>query len=333
MEVEISLIPPERAREAPGRPPTPPPKPGRRIVPGPPKESPEPHAGPAPSHGPPAPSPAPPPPEPGPPIDLSFDALAGEAKRRAAGDLRPDEVLERRLVPGKPSRFAGGADGLREEAERRADAAANVELGRVNPQLYDYLRAARDRLEPGATHLAEELPLGPAESTKGWGRGYLKRLDELHRGSARDLPQSPDDAFGKRPDILGGYNEAEHQASSGANERSAEVCLGVAPNHQVVVTLRRSSKLAALDELAVASFRAAGDARPVAPDVRPGLACYRVRISAFRMPPLPSIGLGLDKKGRPRLIYPLERITKVTVELESVDYGPAPRSSTLLRPR
>ena len=32
----------------------------------------------------------------------------------------------------------------------------------------------------------------------------------------------------------------------------------------------------------VEAFKSAGDARPVTPDVRPALACYRVAVSAFR---------------------------------------------------
>jgi hypothetical protein len=339
-DLEISLLEPPKPPVAPIEPSAPepanPPREGHRRSTPAPTSGPR-TPGPAPEASAPVPEtrPAQPSGTPAPrsgPIDLSFDVLAGDAKRRAAGEGHPDEALEQRLVPQpEPSGHGRGADDLRADAERRADAVANVELGRANPQLYDYLRAARDRLEDEATHLAENLPLGPKESTKGWGRGYLKRLDEIHQGRARDLPESPDDAFDRRPDILGGYNEAEHQARSGAEERTAEVCLGVTPGHPVVVTLQRSSKLAALDKLAVDSFRAAGDARPVATDVRTGVACYRVRISAFRMPPVPSLSLGLDKKNRPVVIYPLKRITKVTVELKSVDYGPTPRSSPLLR--
>ena len=61
-----------------------------------------------------------------------------------------------------------------------------------------------------------------------------------------------------------------------------------------------------------------GDARAVTPDVRPALACYRVTVSAFRMPPLPTVAIDLAKGS---IIYPLKRITKVTVELQSVDFG------------
>jgi hypothetical protein len=112
------------------------------------------------------------------------------------------------------------------------------------------------------------------------------------------------------------------QAASGAVERTAEVCLGVAPDHAVTVTLRRSSGNDALDRLAIESFRASADARPVAREVRPGVACYRVRIRAYRVPPTPSISLAWNHG--PKVIYPLKRMTEVSVELESVDYGAPP---------
>ena len=132
---------------------------------------------------------------------------------------------------------------------------------------------------------------------------------------------------GQHPDVLGAYHEAARQAESGAEQRAAEVCLGLAPNHDVVVTLRRSSGNAALDQLAVDSFHRAGDARPVTPDVRPSLACYRVAVSAYRLPPLPTVGLDLENL---RVLYPLKRITKVTVELESVDFGGTHEAPSLL---
>ena len=207
---------------------------------------------------------------------------------------------------------------LRVEAERRAEAVANVRAGRAHPLLFDFLRNARDLMTPEATRIAESLPLGAAETTKGWARGYLKGVADAHNGQFAPHARARRQTGGPRPDVLGGYNEAAHQAESGAEQRSAEVCLGVAPNHAVVATLRRSSGNAALDRLALASFQSAGDARPVTPDVRPALACYRVTVSAFRMPPLPSVGIDLASG---RLIYPLKRITKVTVELQSVDFG------------
>lgn len=319
---EISLPPerrraPERRLAEPGRTTSPPQTPSV-----PPSKPIEPSPGEPPSE---RPSP------PRRPINLSFDALADRAKQRATATPDSDEALDRLLVPApespaQPARRRPLAE-LRVESDRRADAVANVRVGRAPPLLFDFLRNARDLMTPEATRIAEALPLGPAETTKGWARGYLKGVAEAHSGRFAPPPGPEGTTGGPGPDVLGGYNEAAHQAESGAEQRSAEVCLGVAPNHAVVATLRRSSGNAALDRLAVASFQSAGDARPVTPDVRPALACYRVAVSAFRMPPLPTVGIDLASG---RIIYPLKRITKVTVELQSVDFGAKRDASSLL---
>ena len=201
-----------------------------------------------------------------PKVDLSFSALPNLAQQRVAS-ATPGEDLERFLAPPPlPAGRPRDVDQLRADFDRRVAAVENVRAGRAHPLHFDYLRGARDRLTAEATRLAEQLPLGPAESAKGWLRGYLGRVAEVNRGTARDLPESPrDDPFGPRPDVLGQYREMGRQAASGAVERTAEVCLGVAPDHAVVVTLRRSSGNAALDRLAIEAFRASADARPVAP--------------------------------------------------------------------
>ncbi len=169
--------------------------------------------------------------------------VAAEPGPAACRRARRRRGLDRLLVP--PPSQAGrprNIDQLRADFDRRVAAIENVRAGRAHPLHFDYLRGARDRLTAEATRLAEQLPLGPAESAKGWLRGYLGRVDEVNRGTARDLPESPrDDPFGPRPDVLGQYREMGRQAASGAVERTAQVCLGVAPGHAVVVTLRRSS--------------------------------------------------------------------------------------------
>jgi hypothetical protein len=353
IEISLSEAAPVAALTAPALSPAPPPvpspvpRPKVRATPGP---SPGPAGAPAtppppggePKAAEPAPPPAAPPPA-APPraappravprVELSFDALRDGAKQRAAGSSSAGETSEAPMVP-PPSLHGRLAPGeLRADAERSADAVENVRVGRAHPLLFDYLRGARDLLTPEATRIAESLPLGPGPTTKGWGRGYLGRVAAVNRHAAADLPEEPDPSIGgRRPDVLGGYREAERQAASGAEARSAEICLGVAPGRDVVVTLRRSSGNAALDRVALSSFESAGRARPVAADIRPGLACYLVRVSAFRMPPLPSISLGW-KKGHPDVIYPLKRITKVTVELESVDFGARRGPQSLVDPR
>jgi hypothetical protein len=240
----------------------------------------------------------------------------------------PDEALERLLAPAPDPNGRRPLADLREEAERRARAEANVRGGRADPLLFDYLRDAQARLTPEATRIAEALPLGAGETTKGWARGYLGRVADARHGLFAPVRPADEPFGGPRPDVLGAYNEAEHQAEAGAERRTAEVCLGVAPDHAVVVTLRRSSGNAALDRLATDKFRSAGAARPVDARVRPSRACYRVQVSAYRVPPLPTVTFDLIKG---RVIYPLKRITKVTVDLESVDFGPKGDPPSLLR--
>jgi hypothetical protein len=265
-----------------------------------------------------APEPKAPPPT-GPPPDLSFDALTDRAKRRLDERRAPAEALEQLLAPAPDSRGPRPLAELREEADRRARAEANVRAGRADPLLFDVLRDAQALLTPEATRIAEALPLGPAETTKGWARGYLGRVADAQRGAFAPVRPTDEPFGGPRPDVLGAYDEAQRQAEKGAEQRTAEVCLGVAPDHAVVVTLRRSSGNAALDRLATESFRSAGAGRPVDARVPPSRACYRVQVSAYRVPPMPAVSIDLLKG---RIIYPLKRITKVTVDLQSVDFGP-----------
>lgn len=266
----------------------------------------------------------------GPAPDLSLDALADQTKRRLDARGDPAEALEQLLAPAPDRHGPRPLAELREEADRRGKAEANVRAGRADPLLFDYLRDAQKLLTPEATRLAEALPLGPAETTKGWARGYLGRVADAQHGAFAPARPADEPFGGPRPDLLGAYDEAQQQAEKGAEQRTAEVCLGVAPDHAVVVTLRRSSGNAALDRLATESFRAAGAGRPVDARVPPSRACYRVQISAHRVPPLPAVSIDLL---RGRVIYPLKRITKVTVDLQSVDFGPRDGPPNLLSPR
>ena len=265
------------------------------------------------------------------PPDLSFNGLAEAAKQRVAAVPNPLEDLERLLVPApEPTGKWRALTEVRAAAEREAGAVENVRRGRAHPLHFDYLRYARELIAAEAERAGDQLSLGASETLEGWARGYLDRLREVSQAGATDMPRLGDETGGHRPDVLGAINEAEIQAAAGAARRVAHVCLGVAPDHPVVVTLRRSSGNERLDQIAMASFRSAATARPLDSDVRPGLACYLVGVSAYRMPPLPALSLGW-KKGRPELIHPLKRMNKVTVELESVDYGAPKGPPSLLR--
>jgi hypothetical protein len=265
-------------------------------------------------------------------LDLSFDGLPAPRKQRLVNLPNPEEDLERLLVP--PPQWTDPRrtlDEIRAETERQEDAVANVRLGRAHPLHFDYLRDARDLLTTEAGHLGGQFLLGATEAVASWARGYLDGIADISgRKATRRLPTWADPVSGGRPDVLGAYTEAQSQAEDGATSRAAYVCLGVAPQHSVVVTLGKSSGNDRLDRLAIDSFRSAVTLRPVANDVRPGLACYAVRVSAYRMPPLPSMSLEWNN-GRPTLAYPLKRITKVSVELASVDYGVQVAPPSLLR--
>jgi hypothetical protein len=262
------------------------------------------------------------------PPSLSFDALADGTKAHLSDRRDPGEALEQLLAPAPDRSGRRPLGELREETERRARAEANVRAGRADPLLFDYLRDAQARLTPEATRIAEALPLGTAETTKGWARGYLGRVADAQHGAFAPLRPADEPFGGPRPDVVGAYDEAERQAEAGAERRTAEICLGVAPDHAVVVTLRRSSGNAALDRAALEAFRAAGAGRSPDARVPPSRACYRVSVSAYRMPPLPSMTIDFLNR---RIIYPLKRMTKVTVDLQSVDFGPPEGPPSLLR--
>jgi hypothetical protein len=262
-------------------------------------------------------------------VDLSFGALRDDIKGRFVGPPPPEGTLRAR--PGRPS-----VDEMRVEMERQQDAVANVDKGRVDPLLYDYLRGARSRFKQEAERLADDLSVGAGDAARGWGRGYLNTLRDVNRGVIGARTDRPPEAGGdarnetsRGADVLGQYVEAHRQAAAGAEERSAEVCVDVAAGRETAVSLRRSSGNAALDRLTVESFTKAAAARPVPPDARRGLACYELRISAFRMPPLPFISCSFDIGiSGPTCVWPYKKVTSVKGRLLSVDYPPADGGAT-----
>jgi hypothetical protein len=177
---------------------------------------------------------------------------------------------------------------------------------------------------------------------KSWQRGHLQRVDGINRGGADDRAELPGEGIdavrssrGQPPvtDLFAAYGEATREASDGAEERKAEVCLDMAPGKTPSPSLRRQSGNAALDRLVLDSFTRAIAARPVPPDVRTGLACYEVRLSAFRMPPGPIVSCGFDGGGV-SCVWPFKKITSVTGKLLSVDYvrgNPTAADRSLLR--
>jgi hypothetical protein len=66
--------------------------------------------------------------------------------------------------------------------------------------------------------------------------------------------------------------------------------------------------------------------------VRPYTACYELRISAYRMPPLPFFSCGFDLDGI-TCAWPFKKVTSVLGHLLSVDYGASPSTSLLRHAR
>ena len=271
------------------------------------------------------------------PIDLSIGALPDEMKGRLAG---PAPAVPEETLRVRPRRF--DVDELRVELERRQDAVANVDKGRTDPVLFDYLRGARSRFLEDAEKLADDLTIGPGDMVRAWGRGFVRTVEEVNRGTysveAQRAAGDPRNEKSAGADALGAYGHARRQAEAGAEQRRAEACVDVAPGREPRVALRRSSGNPALDRLTLESFTKSVAARPVPADARRGLACFELRISAYRMPPLPFISCGVGRAGL-TCVWPFKKVTNVRGRLLSVEYPPAdgggarPSPSLLRKPR
>jgi hypothetical protein len=250
--------------------------------------------------------------------DLSFGRLAPDVQSRLS--VSPSDAA---LVSGvrKPS-----VDELRAAHEREEAAIANVTAGRVDPLLYDYLRDARARFEDEATRIAEALPVTGGQAIRGWVRGLEQRVEEIHRGDRvadQVRPDLRDEAQRRRPDLAAAYDENRRQAEAGAEIRRVEICLDVVPGRDPGLTLRRASGNAALDRVALKSFTRSVSLHAVPLDARAGRACYEVRISAYRLAPMPGVSCSWGPKG-PTCVWPTKKVTQVTSQLLSVEYPPRP---------
>jgi hypothetical protein len=229
-------------------------------------------------------------------------------------------------------------DELLMERQREADAVANVQTGRADPVLYDYLRGAQVRVEDEARRIAEEIPFDARQTVRSWGRGLLRGVEDAHQDDAVAARVNPDlrsEAEKRRPDLAAAYDENRRQAEAGAEVRRVEICLDIAPGRGPTTTLRRASGNAALDRVALDAFVRSATARAVPPDARAGRACYQVRIAVYRAGPAPGLACDLNFGPHgPTCVWPLKKMTSVTTELLSVEYPSkpgAPAPSSLLR--
>jgi outer membrane biosynthesis protein TonB len=219
-----------------------------------------------------------------------------------------------------PSKFAARlAERTRDDAAR-----ANVAAGKVQPQLYDFLRDARRGFTPNPAALDADprAPNTVARSVAQWGkgvremyRGWRRQLDD----ERRRLDHDPDRRGA--PDILEHYNRMLESTARAVEPMDCLVCLVVRRDGPPEVVLTASSGNAEVDRAAVEALRRSANTRPVDEDVRPQKTCYRFRATVHRVPPIPIAGCAFDEVAlTASCYYPTKKLRKVTVNLESVDY-------------
>ena len=186
---------------------------------------------------------------------------------------------------------------------------ANVEAGRVDPLLYEYLRGARSRFQAGRGAAGRRAVrrsgrrcagLGPRLSEHG-PRREPRRDRRANRPGRRGQRRRTQRDVSRRRRAGPATARRTGKPAAGAEQRRAEVCVDVAAGRETAVSLRRSSGNAALDRLTRGVVHEGDRGAPRSADARRGLACYELRISAFRMPPLPFISCGFDIASRPDL--------------------------------
>lgn len=229
----------------------------------------------------------------------------------------PDaEAIARAGRPRGPTFSERLAARVRDDGAR-----ANVAEGKVHPAVYDLLRDARRDFQPTPEILADDprTPNTVARTLRQWGRWLMetghreladqnRRLREHH--AARRGKPPPDER-----------DRTDEKVVAAATPIACLVCLVLRPPAAPEVVLGASSGNDALDRQAMSAVRRAADNRPLEADVRAQRSCYRFEATVFRVPPLPVLGCATDEKGGVQCMYPMKKLMKTTVTLQSVDYG------------
>ena len=286
---------------------------------------------PAPPPSPVAAPPAPGPPRPGPPgrprarpsLALDFRAVDRLAQK---GVLGPGEagVITPAPAPPRPSTF-----GERLAARvREAGARRNVALGKVHPQVFDYMRDARKVFapDPQVVDLDPRAPNTVKSSVRQWGGG----LAEAYRSWRRDLDglrartRDDDPHRRNRPDILEHYNRILEGNRKGAEGIAAQVCLLVEPGATPRVELSKTSGNREVDQAAIDALTRAANRRQSELDLKKQRACYSFVVKVVRVPPLPMVGCQFDEvELTASCYYPLKKQMVISVGLDGVDYDVA----------
>jgi hypothetical protein len=327
LEIDILEAPPApapTAEPAPTPEPTPAPEPRARPAPAPRRQA---------VTAPPPPQPLPPeppardPPPPVPPrppvaLALDYDAVDRLTRKGVLDTPAPSEAPPPPPARPRPPSFSERlASVVREDGARR-----NVAVGKVHPQLFDYMRDAHKVFapDPKVVDLDPRTPNNVKNSARQWGSGlaeayrsWRRDLDDMNANRRRNDP----DRRGA-PDILAHYNRMLEGTKKGAAPIAAQVCLLVNPGAPARVELGKTSGNAEVDRAAVDALTRAAQRRAPDPDVKQQRTCYRFAVTVTRVPPLPVAGCMFDEVNlTASCYYPLKKAMTISVSLDSVDYG------------
>jgi hypothetical protein len=234
---------------------------------------------------------------------------------------RPEPGAAPPLPPPRGSTFSELlAARVRQDGARR-----NVALGKVHPQVFDFMRDARKVFapDPGTVDLDPRTPNSVKNSLKQWGGG----LREAYRSWRRDLDdlrarRRIDDPDRRRvPDILEHYERILEGNRKGAEAIASQVCLVLEPGASPRVELGESSHNAEVDGAALDALVRAARRRQPEPDLKRQRACYRFAVKVVRVPPLPVAGCMFDEvELTASCYYPLKKGMSISVSIDSVDY-------------
>jgi hypothetical protein len=201
----------------------------------------------------------------------------------------------------------------------------DVQQGRVHPRLYDIKRDAESFFSPswalarGDPHGLGSVGASVKEFVRGMGRKYVEALER------RAATKTPGDACS----AMGAFNDLLHADEGGRDVRlSCTVCITVGFGLEPQVAVLHGSGRRSFDELARQALLRATKRRAPAKGGDAVRACYRFVAKLQRVPPLPVIGGTFDESTLTgELFYPLKKILRTRVKLETVEALPGDRQS------
>ena len=204
----------------------------------------------------------------------------------------------------------------------------NVELGNVDPVLYDIGRSAERRLAPDWSLTRSDRHnlggVGPTskELLRVLGRTYADLLQQ-HRDAYRE-PAGGREREPSMTQVLSNAMHGERTSDRGV-ALTCEVCVELTPGAKLRLTFGRRSGRRDFDRLArgalLRAARLRANLRPMAQARRNVRACYHLAARFFRLPPMPFVGGTFDENNlSAELYYPLKKLIRVRVKLLTARY-------------